>query len=33
MTRRATPPFRAEHVGSLLRPARLLEARADYTAG
>ena len=25
---RTTPPFRAEHVGSLLRPARLLQARA-----
>jgi len=26
---RTTPPFRAEHVGSLLRPARLLQARAE----
>jgi 5-methyltetrahydropteroyltriglutamate--homocysteine methyltransferase len=25
--RRATPPFRADHVGSLLRPERLLRAR------
>ena len=25
---RSTPPFRAEHVGSLLRPAHLLQARA-----
>jgi 5-methyltetrahydropteroyltriglutamate--homocysteine methyltransferase len=25
---RTTPPFRAEHVGSLLRPAHLLQARA-----
>jgi 5-methyltetrahydropteroyltriglutamate--homocysteine methyltransferase len=25
---RTTPPFRAEHVGSLLRPAKLLQARA-----
>jgi 5-methyltetrahydropteroyltriglutamate--homocysteine methyltransferase len=25
---RATPPFRADHVGSLLRPSRLLQARA-----
>ena len=25
---RSTPPFRAEHVGSLLRPANLLQARA-----
>jgi len=31
--RRTTPPFRADHVGSLLRPARLLEARAAFTAG
>ena len=28
MTQRATPPFRADHVGSLLRPAALKEARA-----
>jgi 5-methyltetrahydropteroyltriglutamate--homocysteine methyltransferase len=27
------PPFRAEHVGSLLRPAELLEARARARAG
>ncbi len=27
------PPFRADHIGSLLRPARLLEARAKYTRG
>ncbi len=27
MTLRATPPFRADHVGSFLRPAYLLEAR------
>jgi 5-methyltetrahydropteroyltriglutamate--homocysteine methyltransferase len=27
MTHRTTPPFRADHVGSLLRPAQLLEAR------
>jgi len=33
MTRRATPPFRADHVGSLLRPAGLLAARDDFTAG
>src|SRR5271169_4447522 len=33
MTRRATPPFRADHVGSLLRPPPLLAARADYAAG
>ncbi len=27
------PPFRAEHVGSLLRPAELLKAREDREAG
>ena len=27
------PPFRADHVGSLLRPESLLEARADRAAG
>ena len=27
------PPFRAEHIGSLLRPAFLLAARADHHAG
>jgi 5-methyltetrahydropteroyltriglutamate--homocysteine methyltransferase len=26
-------PFRADHVGSLLRPAALLQARADHAAG
>jgi 5-methyltetrahydropteroyltriglutamate--homocysteine methyltransferase len=30
---RTKPPFRADHVGSLLRPARLHEARADFAAG
>jgi len=29
----ATAPFRADHVGSLLRPAALTEARADFKAG
>ena len=29
----AKPPFRADHVGSLLRPPELLKARADYAAG
>ena len=29
----ASPPFRAEHVGSFPRPERLLQARADVTAG
>src|ERR1700728_1281737 len=33
MTRRATPPFRADHVGSYLRPAALLAARDDFAAG
>jgi methionine synthase II (cobalamin-independent) len=28
-----TPPFRADHVGSLLRPPELLEARAKQQAG
>jgi len=31
--RRTSPPFRADHVGSLLRPPRLLQAREDYAAG
>jgi 5-methyltetrahydropteroyltriglutamate--homocysteine methyltransferase len=30
---RAVPPFRADHVGSLLRPASLLTARDDFAAG
>jgi 5-methyltetrahydropteroyltriglutamate--homocysteine methyltransferase len=30
---RTKPPFRADHVGSLLRPARLHEARAEFAAG
>ena len=33
MSQRATPPFRADHVGSLLRPARLTEARGEHAAG
>ena len=28
-----TTPYRADHVGSLLRPPELLEARAAYTNG
>jgi 5-methyltetrahydropteroyltriglutamate--homocysteine methyltransferase len=28
-----TPPFRADHVGSLLRPPALSQARADFKAG
>jgi methionine synthase II (cobalamin-independent) len=31
--RRTTPPFRADHVGSLLRPTELLQARDDFAAG
>jgi 5-methyltetrahydropteroyltriglutamate--homocysteine methyltransferase len=30
---RMKPPFRADHVGSLLRPPRLLQARDDFVAG
>lgn len=30
---RLKPPFRADHVGSLLRPQRLKEARANFAAG
>ena len=30
---RTRPPFRADHVGSLLRPPELLEAREDFAAG
>ena len=33
MSRRAEPPFRADHVGSLLRPAALMNARAQKSAG
>jgi len=33
MAPRTTPPFRADHVGSLLRPPRLLQARDDFAAG
>jgi methionine synthase II (cobalamin-independent) len=31
--RRTRPPFRADHVGSLLRPRRLLDAREDLAKG
>jgi 5-methyltetrahydropteroyltriglutamate--homocysteine methyltransferase len=31
--RRTAPPFRADHVGSLLRPPKLLRARDEFTAG
>jgi len=33
VARRTSPPFRADHVGSLLRPRRLLQAREDHAAG
>ncbi len=33
MSPRTTPPFRADHVGSLLRPPMLLAARDDFAAG
>jgi 5-methyltetrahydropteroyltriglutamate--homocysteine methyltransferase len=33
MPARTTPPFRADHVGSLLRPPELLQAREDHAAG
>ena len=33
MTQRTTPPFRADHVGSLLRTAPLKEARAKRAKG
>jgi 5-methyltetrahydropteroyltriglutamate--homocysteine methyltransferase len=32
MTARTRPPFRADHVGSLLRPPELLQAREDFAA-
>ena len=33
MTMRSTPPFRADHVGSLLRPPELLRAREQHADG
>jgi 5-methyltetrahydropteroyltriglutamate--homocysteine methyltransferase len=33
MSPRTTPPFRADHVGSLLRPPELLKAREDFAEG
>ena len=33
MTDRESPPFRADHVGSLLRPPELLEARSRFAQG
>ena len=32
-TARTSPPYRADHVGSLLRPPELLQAREDHAAG
>ena len=31
--KRTKPPFRADHVGSFLRPAALKEARAKHEKG
>jgi hypothetical protein len=33
MSDMSVPPFRADHVGSLLRPPELLRARAEQRAG
>ena len=33
MSDRSGPPFRADHVGSLLRPLELLQARSEHEAG
>jgi hypothetical protein len=33
MAKRTTPPLRADHDGSLLRPPALLRARDDHAAG
>jgi methionine synthase II (cobalamin-independent) len=33
LSKRTTPPFRADHVGSLLRPPELTRARARFKAG
>jgi 5-methyltetrahydropteroyltriglutamate--homocysteine methyltransferase len=33
MARRDTPPFRADHVGSLLRPPEVLAARQEFATG
>jgi methionine synthase II (cobalamin-independent) len=33
MSKRTSPPFRADHVGSLLRPPALLKARDEHAAG
>ena len=33
MSKRIKPPFRADHVGSLLRPAALKQAREQHAKG
>jgi len=33
MAAQTSPPFRADHVGSLLRPPEVLQAREDFAAG
>ncbi len=33
MSKRTKPPFRADHVGSLLRPQHLLDARSKFDKG
>ena len=33
MSQRKSPPFRADHVGSLLRPTVLKDARAKHASG
>ena len=33
MSKNLNPPFRADHVGSLLRPAAVLEARRHFKLG
>ena len=33
MSKRTKPPFRADHVGSLLRPPAVVQARTDAAAG
>ena len=30
---RTSPPFRAEHIGSIKRPAELMQARTEYACG
>jgi 5-methyltetrahydropteroyltriglutamate--homocysteine methyltransferase len=33
MSQRTSPPFRADHVGSLLRPPGLMHARHEFAEG